>query len=109
MRKQGKEDVKLYPLAAVGITKGIMEVYVKPKLSAERAWGILGLGVLAYELACPTGQTLSEGCDKALEAHPWLTTAAIGVTALHLANLIPPQLDPFTRLTNLIKPSLEQH
>jgi hypothetical protein len=98
------KDAQLYPLAAVGITKGLMEVYVVPQLSAKRAWGVLGLGVLAYELACPVGQTLSEGVDRALERHKLLTTAAVGLTALHLLNVLPSQLDPFTQGLRFIKP-----
>jgi hypothetical protein len=39
------KDAYLYPLAAVGIGKGIYEVYVKPELSMERA--VLALGVTA--------------------------------------------------------------
>lgn len=71
------------------------------------AWGAIGAGVLAYEVLCPKGETLSERLDSPLEK-PMKRAAimtAIGVTALHLSNMIPnPQkYDPFTRLTKLKK------
>lgn len=65
---------------------------------AAKAWGAIGLGVAAYEVLCPHGETLSEGVDQALE-HSRLrraaTVSAIAVTALHLCNAIPEKLDPF--------------
>lgn len=90
-----QENLKLYSLAALGATGGIYNYYVKPELTAKRGWIAMGLGILAYELACPQGELLSEGADKALETHPILTRAAIGMTALHLMNALPPQIDIF--------------
>ena len=89
-----KEDYKLLPLAAAGFGAGLFKYYVKPELTAKRGWAAIGLGVLAYELACAEGQLLSEGADRAIEKHPVLTRAAIGITALHLSNAIPDYLDP---------------
>ena len=62
---------------------------------ASRAWIALGGGVLAYEVFAPTDELLSYGCDRYLEAHPWLTRAVIGMTALHLLNALPGYLDPY--------------
>jgi hypothetical protein len=65
---------------------------------AARAWGALALGVTAYEIACPQGETLSEGVDRLMERSPTsraIALGAIGVTAAHLANLIPEKFDPF--------------
>ncbi|WP_440220940.1 DUF7427 family protein [Dietzia sp. MNB45] len=64
------------------------------------AWGVLAGGVLAYDLLSPNGETLSERCDDWIESHRAATYAAIGVTALHLANLLPQRVDPFYRLTS---------
>lgn len=72
-------------------------------INANKAWAALGAGVVAYELVCPVGETLSEGVDRALESHKWLTIAAIGVTALHLANALPPQVDPYHQALKIIK------
>lgn len=90
------EKVGAYVLGGIGLVKGLHEAYVRPELSATRAWALIGVGVLAYEIACPEGELLSEGVDRALERHPKATVAAIGITALHLANLIPERLDPFS-------------
>lgn len=56
------------------------------RLNARNAWIALGIGIVAWELSCREGELLSEGVDRALEAHPLLTRAAIGITAVHLAN-----------------------
>lgn len=39
---------------------------------------------------------LSEGVDRGLESHRWATAAAIGVTAMHLLNVLPQNVDPFS-------------
>lgn len=76
---------------------------MREHLTAKRGWIGLGLGIITFELACPVGETLSEGCDKALEAQRLLTVGVIGVTALHLANLIPESIDPFTQVVDFLK------
>jgi hypothetical protein len=63
------------------------------------AWATLATSVAAYDVLCPKGETLSEGVDRALE-HPLgriLAVGAIALTASHLMNLLPTQVDPFTR------------
>jgi len=65
---------------------------------ADRAWLTLGAGVLAWDVACPAGCTLSEGVDRYIERHPWLTRAVVAVVGLHLANLLPTALDPIHHL-----------
>lgn len=72
----------------------------RPKPSTL-AWCGLVAGVAAYDILCPQGETMSEGVDRALE-HPTKKIAALGaiaITAAHLANLIPQQVDPFHHLT----------
>jgi hypothetical protein len=66
-------------------------------LTARNGWLGLAAGVIAFEVACPQGETLSEGVDRALE-HPTLRYAAIGavaLTAVHLLNVLPERRDPF--------------
>lgn len=67
------------------------------RLNAKAGWMALGIGVAAYEIACPTGETLSEGVDRALERPLGrvLALGGIAITAAHLANLLPEKLDPF--------------
>lgn len=74
----------------------------RPKPSTL-AWGGLIAGVAAYDILCPEGETLSERLDPLLEnkfTKP-LVIGAVGITALHLTNILPPNLDPFHRLTSL--------
>lgn len=70
---------------------------------AALAWGALTAGVVAYDVLCPPGETLSEGVDRALELERGrvLALGAIAITAAHLANLLPERVDPFHRATNL--------
>lgn len=63
--------------------------------TADRAWAAMGAGIVAYEIAAPRGELLSEGIDRYLEARPLLTWAVVAGTALHLLNLLPRQVDPW--------------
>lgn len=63
--------------------------------AADKAWLAMAAGVLAYELAAPDGELLSDGVDRYLDRHPWLTRAVIAATALHLINATPARIDPF--------------
>ena len=75
----------------------------RPKPSSI-AWGTLAAGVIAYDVLCPKGETLSEAVDSALE-HPIKRIAALGgiaITACHLANLLPQQIDPFHQALRLL-------
>lgn len=98
-----REDWPLVPLAAAGAIQGAWRYYIKPELTAKRGWLAVGALVTAYELSCPEGELLSEGVDRAMEDHPYLVAGAIGITALHLANLLPEQIDPFHQLTKRLK------
>lgn len=72
--------------------------HIAPHLNARRGWlAVAGL-VTAYELTCPDGELLSEGVDRALQKHPVLTTLAIGYTAAHLANILPEEVDLFSKV-----------
>lgn len=74
----------------------------KPRPSTV-AWGILGAGVLVYDVLCPTGETLSEGVDRAMETKRGKVAAMAGIAVVagHLANLIPEDYDPLHRATKL--------
>jgi hypothetical protein len=58
------------------------------------AWGVLAASVVTYDVLCPQGQTMSEGADRGLAKHPWLTRIAIGLVAIHVANAVPAKGDP---------------
>jgi hypothetical protein len=87
----------------IGGVQGVYKYYVRPELTAKRAWACIGLGVLAYEMAAPPGELLSEGVDGSLSGHPILTRAAIGYLALHLANVIPERYDPLHLMAQSFK------
>lgn len=74
-----------------------------PEKLANVAWATLIAGVAIYDWRCPEGATLSEACDRAIEKHPLLTVAAIGSVALHLLNVLPPQVDPIHQLIERLK------
>ena len=64
------------------------------------AWaGLIG-GIAAWDALCPQGESLSERLDPIIEKPIGrvFVYAAIGTTALHLSNLLPEQLDPFSRV-----------
>lgn len=70
---------------------------MREHLTARNGWLAMGVGIAAFEIACPKGETLSEGVDRALE-HPRLRYMAIGavaLTAAHLLNVLPEDKDPF--------------
>jgi hypothetical protein len=72
------------PYFAVGAARGVWEHY-KPELMVSG----LAAATLAYDLKCRPGGTVSEAVDGLIDRHPIITRVAIGMGALHLANLIP--------------------
>jgi len=99
-----KSDIRALPLAVAGSLEGVYKYYVQPELTARRGWLAVGAIVAAHDILCVSGETLSEGVDKALESHPVATSLAIGYTALHLLNKIPQRLDVFNQLATTWKP-----
>lgn len=99
-----REDLKLLPLASVGLAKGVMECYVAPVFEdwETKEWALVALAsaVIAYDLLCPKGQTISEGVDRLLEKYPVATRLAGAVIVGHLANIIPnpDKYDPIHRM-----------
>jgi hypothetical protein len=69
---------------------------------SKLAWAGLVAGVAAYDLLCPPGETLSEGIDRGLESkYRHVIALGVGMTALHLVNVLPPAIDPLHQLTRL--------
>ncbi len=98
-----KNDAKLIPLASLGLAVGMFNEFIRPNPGVTM-WSFLGGAVLAYELLCPAGDTLSEVVDRGIVKHPVLTIGAIGVTAAHLANILPGRFDPYHKLFETIRP-----
>lgn len=94
-----RETAEAWILGGYGLVTGVYKEYVP----AKTAWLVLGAGVLAHDMFCKQGETLSEGVDRALESHKVLALGAIAVTAAHLANIIPPKLDPIHQFAELVK------
>lgn len=90
-------------LGIAGFGLGIYKEIIQPNLTARRGWGIVLGTALAYELSAPHDELLSHGVDRALESHPIATRIAIGVTALHLLNLLDDRVDPYVQIPRLAK------
>lgn len=97
--EQKKETAEAWILGGYGLVTGVYKEYVP----AKTAWMVLGAGVLAHDVFCKQGETLSEGVDRALESHKVLALGAIALTALHLANVIPPKYDPIHQAAEFVK------
>ena len=101
-----RRDYRLLPLFAVGVTKGVYEVYARPVLQKQKAstlaWGALAAGVIAYDVLCPEGETLSEGYDHFLEKNKLLALGAIAITAGHLSNITPVKYDPLAAFGRML-------
>lgn len=95
------ETAEAWALGAVGAVQGGYRYYVKPELTAKRAWATILAGVTIYELACPKSETLSEGVDRLLDKSK-LWAIPIGYTTLHLLNVLPPQIDLFHQVTKAL-------
>jgi hypothetical protein len=54
----------------------------------------LGCYVLAYDVLASPEQTLSEGADRYMLKHPWITRAVAAAVAAHVCNAIPGRFDP---------------
>jgi hypothetical protein len=65
---------------------------------ADYAWAALVAGIVAYEVACPPGQLLSEAVDRYRIRYPVATNLAIAYLAAHLTRVIPRHIDPLTIL-----------
>ena len=70
---------------------------------SAKMWTVIGVSVVAYDLKCKPGQTLSEGVDRGLEKRPIATTLAVGITCCHLLNILPQRIDPFHQFLKMVK------
>lgn len=61
--------------------------------SADRAWIVLGVGVLGYDVLCEPGETMSEGADRYMMRHPWLVRGVAFILAAHVCNIVKPEYD----------------
>lgn len=98
------EKNEYLPLAALGAAQGAWKYYVRPEITARRAWLGLGALILAYELAAPEGELLSESVDRGLQSHKMLVVGSVCLTAAHLLNVLPNKIDPFHQIIKAIKP-----
>jgi hypothetical protein len=100
------EKVDTLALAAQGLTVGLIDNYIVQEIKrspATAAWLTVGAFVLAYDIWCPEGQTLSEGFDKLVDRHPLIASAgALAVTG-HLLNWWKPKDDPIHKLVEAFR------
>lgn len=62
------------------------------------AWSAIAAGVVAYEVAAPDGELLSEAISRYRVRHPVVVTLAVCYLAAHLLRVIPGRLDPLHQL-----------
>lgn len=62
---------------------------------SEKAWIALLGAIAVYEIVADEDEMLSHAVDRWLITHPVVTWAAIGLTAMHLLNLLPEAVDPW--------------
>jgi hypothetical protein len=94
-----REEVTAYALGGYGLVTGVYKEFVP----AKTAWVVLGAAVLAHDVFCREGETLSEGADRALEKNKLMALGGIALVAGHLANAIPPRYDPIHQFASIIK------
>jgi hypothetical protein len=78
---------------------------MSPEKSGTVGWCLLGAGVAAWDYLMP--ETLSGAVDRALESPRgrYLAIGAVAVTAAHLLNILPKQVDPFYLTIERLKQS----
>lgn len=69
---------------------------------SDVAWLSLAAAILAYEIAAPRGELLSEAVDRYRSRHPLITLGAIAYLTGHLARLWPRRVDPLHRLAGRV-------
>lgn len=70
---------------------------------ADRAWIALATGVVAYDVLAPPQQTLSEGADRYMKHHPWITRGVAFALAGHVCNLLPDRYDVIHQLFKAVR------
>ena len=69
---------------------------------AGHAWTFVAGGVVAYNVLCPEGETLSEGVDRGVVHSPVVSRLLVAVIAAHVANVIPARFDPISMLFSAV-------
>lgn len=66
---------------------------------SELAWAGLAAGVAIYEACAPEGELMTNQAHRWIESENRIVSAAtigaIGITALHLLDILPPSADPY--------------
>ncbi len=70
---------------------------------SDRAWLVLGAGVLVWDVCCPRGEMLSEASARYADARPVWSRAVIVYTAGHLMHVWPQRVDLFTRVAAALR------
>lgn len=60
---------------------------------ADRGWIAIAAFVLVFNMAAEDGETLSEGADRYMLSHRWLTRGVAGALVCHVCNVVPPKYD----------------
>ena len=61
---------------------------------SDVAWLSLLAAIIAYELAAPSDELLSQAVDRYRRRHPMIVIGAVGYVAGHLLRIWPPRIDP---------------
>lgn len=70
---------------------------------ADIAWSALLGVIIAYEIAAPVNELLSEGWDRYLVSRPVIARVVPIMLALHLINALPRSVDPITRFCDVLR------
>ena len=62
---------------------------------AHRALSAVAVGILAYDVSAPPGETITAGVHHLHQHHRWWVRLAVAVTAAHLLGVMPKGADPF--------------
>ena len=68
---------------------------MKPR---HRAAAALLAGAVIWEFAAPEGELLSHAADDYVARLPVISRAIFVITALHLSNLLPMWIDPYSKV-----------
>lgn len=60
---------------------------------SDRAWCAIGVFVVVYNLAAKEGETLSEGADRYMLSHRWITRGVAFALVSHVCNMMSPRFD----------------
>jgi hypothetical protein len=73
---------------------------------AYKALAVGGITILAWDVFCPPGETISDGVGALKSAQPVAVVTVTAVTAAHLLDWLPPAVDPFRWLFRVLRGAL---